>query len=319
MNRQSHIISTSQPTDSIPWTPNPGARGWRRKIGEFVLSSATQTAILALIVVNAIVLGLQTSPAVMSRFGTLLHIIDVFCLSVFVVELVLKIIALDRRFFRDGWNIFDFLVVAISLVPAIGPLSVLRSLRVLRVLRLANRMPQLRRIATAIISAVPGIGAIAGLMVLVFYVAAVMATSLFGERFPDWFGSVFKSLYSLFQIMTLESWSMGIVRPVMAEFPDAWLFFVPFIMVSAFVMLNLFVAVILDTMSNLGATSEGTVANPAPVVEEQLPESGSVFTTRHELVAMREELAEIRRLLAIERGELPPTVQPGPNTTDDSD
>ena len=119
-------------------------------------------------------------------------------------------------------------------------------------------MPQLRRIADAILQAVPGIGAIARLMGILFYVGAVMATTLFGERFPEWFGSLGNSLYTLFQVMTLESWSMGIVRPVMEVYPHAWLFFVPFILVSAFVMLNLFVAVIVDTMANLGADGEET-------------------------------------------------------------
>ncbi|WP_230976045.1 ion transporter [Gulosibacter hominis] len=315
MNRQSPSIDPSLTADSLP----DSVQGWRRKIGEFVLSSTVQTVVLVLIIVNAVVLGLQTSPAAMAQFGTVLHIIDVFCLSVFVVEIALKITALDRRFFLDGWNIFDLLVVAISLVPAVGPLSVLRSLRVLRVLRLANRMPQLRRIATAIIRAIPGIGAIAGLMGLVFYVAAVMATALFAERFPEWFGSVFQSLYSLFQIMTLESWSMGIVRPVMEVYPEAWMFFVPFILVSAFVMLNLFVAVIIDTMSNLGATTEGTVSDPEPVQAGERPVSGSAFTVSHEIAEMREELAEIRRLLlATQTGEAPLAQRPAREDADDN-
>ena len=142
-------------------------------------------------------------------------------LGIFIVELAAKFIALGRRFFRDGWNVFDFLVVAVALLPNAGAFSVVRSLRVLRVLRLINRMLQLRRIADAILQAVPGIGAIAGLMGILFYVGAVMATTLFGERFPEWFGSLGDSLYTLFQVMTLESWSMGIVRPVMEVYPHA--------------------------------------------------------------------------------------------------
>ena len=227
---------------------------WRQKIGAVVLHPTTQLIVLLIIVLNAIVLGLQTSHGIVARHGTLLHWLDMLALGIFIVELAAKFIALGRRFFRDGWNVFDFLVVAVALLPNAGAFSVVRSLRVLRVLRLINRMPQLRRIADAILQAVPGIGAIAGLMGILFYVGAVMATTLFGERFLE----LFNSLYTLFQVMTLESWSMSIVRPVMEVYPHAWLFFVPFILVSAFVMLNLFVAVIVDTMANLGADGEET-------------------------------------------------------------
>ena len=251
--------------------PTPAA--WRQKIGAVVLHPTTQLIVLLIIVLNAVVLGLQTSPGIVARHGTLLHWLDMLALGIFIVELAAKFIALGRRFFRDGWNVFDFLVVAVALLPNAGAFSVVRSLRVLRVLRLINRMPQLRlinrmpqlrRIADAILQAVPGIGAIAGLMGILFYVGAVMATTLFGERFPEWFGSLGNSLYTLFQVMTLESWSMGIVRPVMEVYPHAWLFFVPFILVSAFVMLNLFVAVIVDTMANLGADGEETDKQAGP-------------------------------------------------------
>ena len=139
--------------------------------------------------------------------------------------------------------------------------------------------------------AVPGIGAIAGLMGILFYVGAVMATTLFGERFPEWFGSLGKSLYTLFQVMTLESWSMGIVRPVMEAYPNAWLFFVPFILVSAFVMLNLFVAVIVDTMSNLHSTDPDTEHQP------EAPQTDQILVSSAELVRLHQEMAEIKALL----------------------
>lgn len=264
---------------------------WRQKIGAVVLHPSTQLAILIIIVLNAIILGLQTSPAVVARCGALLHCLDMAALVIFIVELAAKFVALGRRFFRDGWNIFDFLVVAVALLPNAGALSVLRSLRVLRVLRLINRMPQLRRIADAILQAVPGIGAIAGLMGILFYVGAVMATTLFGERFPEWFGSLGKSLYTLFQVMTLESWSMGIVRPVMEAYPNAWLFFVPFILVSAFVMLNLFVAVIVDTMSNLHS------AEPDAENRPEAPQDSQILVSSAELARLHQEIAEIKALL----------------------
>lgn len=258
---------------------------WRRKLADFVLSAPAQNFVIAVIIVNAITLGLETSDAVMARFGSLLHALDLIALVIFVVELLAKMIALGRGFWRDGWNVFDFLVVAIALIPASGPLAVLRALRVLRVLRLINRLPQLRRIAEAIIRAIPGIGAIAALTVIIFYVGAVMATVLFGDSHPEMFGAIPTSLLTLFQVMTLDSWALGVVIPVMEAHPQAWLFFIPFILVSAFVMLNLFIAVIVDTMSNL---SEGETITP------HLPHD-------RELAAMRRELAEIKELLLTQR------------------
>ncbi len=224
---------------------------FRQRLREWVESTPVQRAIIIVIVINAAVLGLETSARMNASFGTILVSIDRICLAIFVVELLIKLYAFGWRFFTSAWNVFDFLVVGIALVPASGPLAVLRALRVLRVLRLVSTMPRLRFVVEALITAVPGIMSIGALLMLVFYVAAVMATSLFGPTFPQWFGTVGDSLYSLFQIMTLESWSMGIVRPVMEVHPWAWAFFVPFILISAFTVLNLFIAVIVDSMQSV--------------------------------------------------------------------
>lgn len=286
-----------------PWPANPHAHGLRRRVGEFTLSTPVQSFIVGVIIVNAITMGLHTSERLVASWGGVLYILEHIALAIFIVELVAKMWALGPRFFRDGWNVFDFLVVAIALVPAAGQFAVLRALRVLRVFRLVNRMPQLRRIAAAIIQAIPGIGAIAALMGIVFYVGSVMATTLFGKDFPEWFGTVGRSCYSLFQIMTLESWSMGIVRPVMEHYPYAWAFFVPFIMSSAFVMLNLFVAVIVDAMSNLSSTEAGTVSDPAPVIDRPEARQINLFDTDHELLLLRQELREIKELLAAQTAE----------------
>jgi voltage-gated sodium channel len=223
----------------------------RERIGAWIESAPVQRFIIAVIIVNAVTLGLETSAGLMAQWGGLLKALDRAALAIFVVELGLKLYAFRFGFFRVSWNVFDFLVVAIALVPASGPLAVLRALRVLRVLRLVSTVPRLRFVVEALLAAIPGITSIAGLMLLLFYVFAVMATSLFGERFPEWFGSIGASMYTLFQIMTLESWSMGIVRPVMAEYPAAWAFFVPFILIATFTMLNLFIGIIVDTMQTM--------------------------------------------------------------------
>jgi voltage-gated sodium channel len=251
--------------------PPPADALTRERIGDWIDSARIQRFIIAVIVANAVTLGLETSSRVMDAAGGLIVALDRVFLAIFVLEIGLKLYARGRRFFTDPWNVFDFVIVAVSLVPGSGPLSVLRTLRVLRVLRLVSAVPRLRFIVESLLAAIPGIGAIAALLALIFYVFSVMATSLFAATFPEWFGTIGRSLYSLFQIMTLESWSMGIVRPVMEVHPWAWAFFVTFILLSTFTMVNLFVAVIVDTMQAMHER-EVVTATEAPTEAEILVE-----------------------------------------------
>lgn len=230
--------------------------GWRERLGRWVEGRRFSRFIIALIIVNAIILGLETSPSIMHRIGDLLLAANTVILGVFIVEIALKLIAFGPRFFRSGWNVFDFLVVGIALVPTTGPLEILRALRVLRVLRLLSQVPKLRVIIESLLRALPGMGWTALLLVLVFYVFAVMGTMLFGEHFPDYWGSLGASLFSLFQIMTLESWSSGIARPMMDAYPWSWAFFVPFILVSSFMVLNLFIAIIVTATQSIHQDEE---------------------------------------------------------------
>jgi len=207
-----------------------------------------ETFITALIFINAITLGLETSPSAVAAFGGALAIADSLILAVFVLELLARFAVYRLDFFKDPWRIFDLLVVGVALIPATGGLSVLRALRILRVLRLISIVPSLRRVVTGFITALPGMGSIILLLALVFYVFAVMATKLYGQSFPDRFGDIGASLYTLFQVMTLEGWSDGVVRPVMEVYPTAWLFFIPFIVATSFTVLNLFIGVIVSAM-----------------------------------------------------------------------
>lgn len=215
-----------------------------------VESNRFQNFITAVIALNAIILGLETSPTVMNTAGPFLQALDQLAVAIFVVELVMKIAVYRLAFFKRAWNVFDFTIVAITLLPAGQGLSVLRALRILRAFRLISTVPSMRKVVEALMRAIPGMVSVLTLLSLVFYVSAVMATKLFGQGFPEWFGTIGASLYSLFQIMTLESWSMGIVRPVMESYPQAWLFFVPFILVTTFAVLNLFIAIVVDAMSS---------------------------------------------------------------------
>jgi len=265
----------------------------RQTLGAWVESKWVQNFIIGLIVINAIILGMETSPTIMTHIGPQLLALDKLILGVFVVEIGLKLIAQGPGFFRRGWNIFDFIVVGIALVPASGPLAILRALRVLRVLRLLSMLPRLRFVVEALLHSLPGIGSIALLMVVIYYVAAVMATGLFGASHPEWFGSIGHSMYTLFQIMTLESWSMGIVRPVMEDYPYAWLFFIPFILIATFTVLNLFIAIIVDAMQTM---HEQVVKREEAEITEVLHSEGTHI--EQELRAVREELRSLRTMLA---------------------
>ena len=224
----------------------------RALITTFVESARFVQFITALILINAITLGLETDPKILEQYGKWLHLADKTILIIFSIELGLKFYAYRFRFFSSGWNIFDLIIVTIAWVPSSGPLSVLRALRVLRVLRLLSVVPQMRRVISALGHSIPGMASVIAVLCLLFYVSSVLATKLFGvhpdPQMQEWFGSIGASAYTLFQIMTLESWSMGIVRPTMEYYPWAWLFFVPFIIVTSFAVLNLFIGIIVDAM-----------------------------------------------------------------------
>ena len=261
----------------------------RTRIATLVEGKRAQAFITALIVLNAVTLGLETSPAIRAAYGQPLAVFDAFVLTVFVLEIAAKLYGRGRAFFRDPWNVFDFLVVGIALVPTSGPFSVLRALRILRIMRLVSVVPQMRRVTQALVLAIPGMAPIIGLIAIIFYVAAVIATSFFGSTFAPWFGSVGESMYTLFQIMTLESWSMGIVRPVMDEYPYAWVFFVPFIVITSFAVINLFIGVIVDAMQTQHEQE-------AAEVEDHV--HADAATLRDEIALLRGEVTALREVLS---------------------
>ena len=267
--------------------------GLRERLRDFVDRPRVQRAVIALILANAAILGLETSAAVMASAGRILVAVDKVILAVFVVEIMMRLYVHRLAFWRDPWSVFDFTVVAIALIPAAGPFTVLRALRVLRVLRLLTMVPAMRRVVGALLAAIPGLGSIALVLMILYYVFAVIATNLFAAAYPEWFGTLGRSLYTLFQIMTLESWSMGIARPVMGNFPYAWAFFVPFILVATFTMLNLFIAIIVNAMQTFSEREhEETVA----VVEHAREH---IETDLHaEVRAMRKDIRDLRFLLA---------------------
>lgn len=276
---------TMSPT-VLPFSP------LRQRVAAWLNTPLFQRTILSLIVINAIILGLETSPSVMQAAGPWVLLIDKGILAVFVAEISLRLYVHRLAFWRDPWSLFDFAVVAIALVPASGPFAVLRALRVLRVLRMLTIVPSMRRVVGALLSAIPGLSSIALVLLLVFYVFGVIATHLFGALFPDWFGHLGRSLYTLFQVMTLESWSMGIARPVMEQAPWAWAFFIVFILFATFTMLNLFIAIIVNAMQTFQESEHQIALDAGDDVELTSEEK-----LHAEVKTLRTELADIKAML----------------------
>jgi len=260
--------------------------GWRRTVARHIESPLMQGVLIALILVNSVILGLETSATIMARWGALLGAADRAILTVFVFEIGLRLVVWRGRFFQDPWSIFDFIVVGIALLPATGSLAVLRALRVLRVLRLISIVPSMRRVTGGLLAAIPGLGSVIGIISVILYVFAVIATKLYAEHFPQWFGTLGESAYTLFQIMTLEGWG-DIARSVMDVYPVAWLFFVIFILVSTFTMLNLFIAVVVTSMQG-EHTRE---------IEADRTDDSAGTDLRRELAELRSEMSTLRALL----------------------
>jgi voltage-gated sodium channel len=257
---------------------------WKAALERFWGHKNVQNFIIALILVNAALLGMETSPTIMAAWGETLHTIDHVILAVFVAEIGCLLAARGWRFFKDPWGVFDFLVVGIALVPASGPFAVLRSLRVLRVLRLVNKIKSIRRVVAALLGAIPGMASVFGLVMILFYVFAVISTKLFGQNFPDLFGDLGLSLFTLFQIMTLEGWSGDIARPIMEVYPSSWIFFLIFILTATFTVLNLFIAVIVNSLNTIHEEESADLGN-------------DIETVRKELAAVHEEITTLRKLL----------------------
>ena len=255
--------------------------------------SFIQHGLVVLIVLNAAILGLETNHELMTEWGSVLHWLDHAILWVFIAEIIVLIAARGIQYFKDPWCVFDFIVVGIALIPASGSLSVLRALRVLRVLRLINKIESMRKVVGGLLSSLPGLGSVFGLILIVFYVASVIATNLFSSEVPDWFGDMGSTAYTLFQVMTLEGWSQHVARPVMEVYPNAWIFFILFILIATFIIFNLFIAVIVDSITadkekeHLNQTQFNTIEQEVLAVRAEI----------QEVLALREEIRDLRKLL----------------------
>ncbi len=274
------------------------------KLKKFVESTAFQTVILGVIILNSVLLGLQTVPALNDVCGDAFSIADSVCLGIFIVEMILKLIVYRLGYFKDGWNWFDFLIILTSLVSDLAVLSafrvfrvfrVFRSLKALRSMKMVSTLKHLRVIILAIGRSVPSIAWTGLLLLLIYYIFAIIGVSMFGTAFPEWFGDIGKSMYTLFQVMTLESWSMGISRPVMEVFPYAWLYFVPFVLISAFIVMNVVVGIVVNSISEVTAIQKKEETGDASSNAPDALENGEKIHL--EIAEVREHLAALERLL----------------------
>jgi voltage-gated sodium channel len=264
--------------------------GYLKSIADFVEHKNFIRFITALIILNAITLGMETSQTIVAKYGVIMHAFDRVVLAIFIIELGLKMALYRAHFFRAGWNVFDFVIVGISLAPQGAGLSILRGLRVLRLFRLITVVPQMRKVVGALLHAVPGMGAISGVLLVLLYVAAVLATHIFGAH-PDPalqenFGSLSKSMFTMFQLMTLEGWP-DIAAPAREHFPYAWMFFVPFIIVTTFAVLNLFIGIIVDALH---------IVKEEDIPEDLKHEDGDK-DIRKMLESMQKDIKEIKKKL----------------------
>jgi voltage-gated sodium channel len=258
------------------------------KMRQIVEDSRFQWFIIGVILVNAAVLGLMTlglSPATLR----MLELVDDICLVIFCVEIVMKLAVYGTRFFRDGWNVFDIVVVGIALLPETGGLSVLRALRVLRLLRLATAVPSMRRVINGMFAALPGGASVAGVLFIMYYVGAIIGVTLFSKTVPQHFGDIGTTFFTLFKMMTLEGWP-DIATVVIEQHPRAWIFFVVFIIFTTFTTLNLLFGIIVDAMEQAKESE----------VREEMAEKGVELddtTPQMRLAIMEEEVKQIRAML----------------------
>jgi len=245
-----------------------------------------QLFIVLVILANAVTIGIDTYPAMALQYGSLIYMFDNIFLGIFIVEIILKMISFGKRpweFFRSGWNTFDFIIVAAALIPGLqGQSTLLRLVRLLRVLRLLSALPGLQILVMALMNSIPRIAQMAMLASLLFYIYAVIGVSLFSEHDPEHWATLHISLLSLFRVLTLEDWT-DLMYTAMELYPMAWIFFVSFVLLSTFVIFNMLIGIILNSMDEARIT----------VNEEHEDESTKDIIAQ--LNTMQETLASMKR------------------------
>ncbi|WP_404446264.1 ion transporter [Sutcliffiella horikoshii] len=257
----------------------------KKTIQHIVQHRYFMNTVMFVILLNAILIGVETYPDLRAEYAGLIQGFEVFFLWFFTIEIILRMLAEKKihHFFRSRWNVFDFVIVAgVLFFSGTYFISAIRILRVLRVLRAITVVPSLNRLVTAFLKTIPSLGTIMMLLSLVFYIYAVLGVLLYGDISPEYFGSLHLALVTLFQVITLESWASGVFRPIFAESPLSWVYFVSFILVGTFIVLNLIVGEILNNIQE--------------AKEEEMKEE-KIEVSKTELAKITNEIAELKQLL----------------------
>lgn len=264
-----------------------------------------QGIILFVIIFNCILMGVETIKGLSDTTLYIFATINTVCLWIFIAEIIIKILAYGLDYFKDPWNWFDMVIVGISMVSGLPFMAAFRAMRVLRVLKslkalrgtkLIGSVKHLQVIIAAIIKSIPSIMWTGILLILIYYIFALIGVNLFGEAFPDWFGTIGKAMYTLFQVMTLESWSMGISRPVMEVFSFAWAYFVPFVLLSSFIVMNVVVGIVVNAISEVTA-EENAASAESEEAAAPAKTSGSDEELLKEIRSLKDQLERLEKSL----------------------
>ena len=219
----------------------------RRRVKKLVEGKNFDFLIMSLICMDAVILGLMTSDAMNRFFEGGLFILDRLFMAIFIIEMIMKIFAFGKKFFKSGWNVFDFAVIAISSVPFASWFIIFRTFRLFRLLRYVNKFTRLKQMINTFLALLPNFMAMLLVMAVFFYVFSIMAVCLFGDVFIE-FSDLGSSLFALLQVVTLDGWASNIARPVMAVFPHSWLFFVSFVFISFLITVSFLMSVVSEVV-----------------------------------------------------------------------
>lgn len=266
-------------------------------------SKLFHSAIVAVILFAGLLAGMETNAALIERHGLLLRVLDATVLAVFIAEIALKLAAHGRRpldYFRDGWNVFDFTIVALCLLPIGGSFAaVLRLVRVLRLLRLVTALPKLQLLVGALLKSLGSMGYVSVLLGLIFYIYAVAGVHLFGPRMPETFGSISVALMSLFQIITLDNWS-DLFNPAKSAAPiAAGVYFVTFILLGTMILLNLFIGIVMNSMAEMHAELDEQKETARAAADKE--------SILHDVTVLDRQLDSLKSQIEKLRAKLPQT------------
>ena len=268
----------------------------REKLKNFIENKYVTGFILGVIIYNSIALGLLTYPGIYKNYGIILGVSCFACVIIFTIEMFIKLYVYGRDFFKDGWNNFDFILVAMSWIPTSGPFSSFRAFRVLRALRtlrLVTHLQKLRVIVEAIIEAIPNVVWACTLLLLIFYIFSIMGVTMYSAQFPEYFGTIGTCMFTLFQLTTFEGWP-DLARSVMHTHPLAWIYFISFILISSFVVINVIVGVIVNAISEINEKQKRL---------SEIEEIKNTTNLEQEMFALKEQLCRVENLLSAYRLE----------------